>query len=304
MKSLLIGSLPLIILFVAFGILISLIFIIKFSIRKKKRRLPFTENFLRSPGQSLIKQIDDINDEISSYLFCALTLPIFVYAIHISQSYFGNAKETASRIITTAALAIGLIVFSAFKLMKSIFRRRELRLGCDGELVVGQELNQLMLNGYCVYHDFPADKFNIDHIVVGPAGVFAIETKARRKPISGNGTADAKVTYDGRQLKFPHKIEVKSIQQSKRQAKWLSQCLSKAIGTQVSTIPALLLPGWFVERIIAPDGLLVMNPKFFCSWVVRSKNRVLSQAAISQISHQLEQKCRDVKPVVNFERQK
>jgi len=35
-----------------------------------------------------------------------------------------------------------------------------------------------MLDGYHVYHDFPAERFNIDHVVVGPAGAFAIETKA------------------------------------------------------------------------------------------------------------------------------
>ncbi|MBA2430881.1 MAG: NERD domain-containing protein, partial [Chthoniobacterales bacterium] len=37
--------------------------------------------------------------------------------------------------------------------------------------------------GYHVFHDLRRDGFNIDHVVVGPAGVFAIETKFR----SGNG---------------------------------------------------------------------------------------------------------------------
>ncbi|MBU1055794.1 MAG: NERD domain-containing protein [Proteobacteria bacterium] len=40
--------------------------------------------------------------------------------------------------------------------------------------------------GYKVYHDFPAEKFNIDHIIIGPAGVYAVETKARQKPTTGN----------------------------------------------------------------------------------------------------------------------
>jgi hypothetical protein len=81
--------------------------------------------------------------------------------------------------------------------------RRITRLGYEGEVATGQELNQLMLHGYHVYHDFVADKFNIDHLVVGPAGVFAVETKARAKPTSNNRKEDAHVSYDGRCLHFP-----------------------------------------------------------------------------------------------------
>ena len=42
-----------------------------------------------------------------------------------------------------------------------------------------------------------ADKFNIDHVIIGPAGVYAVETKARRKPETGKGRSDARVVYDG-----------------------------------------------------------------------------------------------------------
>ncbi|MBN1547047.1 MAG: NERD domain-containing protein [Syntrophaceae bacterium] len=57
--------------------------------------------------------------------------------------------------------------------------RKNYRLGYEGEMATGQELNMLMLEGYHVFHDFPADRFNIDHIVVSPNGVIAIETKAK-----------------------------------------------------------------------------------------------------------------------------
>ena len=73
------------------------------------------------------------------------------------------------------------------KLLRLLNRRRKFRLGYEGELAVGQELNQLLREGYEVYHDFPADKFNIDHIIIGPAGVYAVETKARQKPTTGKG---------------------------------------------------------------------------------------------------------------------
>jgi hypothetical protein len=57
------------------------------------------------------------------------------------------------------------------------------RIGYDGELATAQELNQLMRHGYYVFHDLQAENFNIDHIVIGPAGVFAVETKSRSNDI-------------------------------------------------------------------------------------------------------------------------
>ena len=86
-----------------------------------------------------------------------------------------------------------------------------------------------MLDGYRVYHDFPGDKFNIDHIVVGPPGVFAVETKARSKPTSQDRKADAKVKYDGKCLRFPNATDVEFLEQAKRQAEWLSKWLRSAV---------------------------------------------------------------------------
>jgi len=57
--------------------------------------------------------------------------------------------------------------------------------GYDAELSVGQELNQLMRQGAVVFHDLPADGFNIDHVLISALGVFAIETKEYTKPKPG-----------------------------------------------------------------------------------------------------------------------
>ena len=60
-----------------------------------------------------------------------------------------------------------------------------------------------MLDGNQAYHDFPAEKFNIDHVVVGSKGIFAVEIKGRAKPDKNGGTEDATVIHDGQFLKFP-----------------------------------------------------------------------------------------------------
>jgi len=52
--------------------------------------------------------------------------------------------------------------------------------GAEGEEVVGEILESLTGDGWQVIHDVSFGKGNIDHIVVGPGGLFTVETKSRR----------------------------------------------------------------------------------------------------------------------------
>jgi Nuclease-related domain len=51
--------------------------------------------------------------------------------------------------------------------------------GAEGEEVVGGILEGLAAEGWHVIHDVSFGRGNIDHIVVGPGGIYTIETKSR-----------------------------------------------------------------------------------------------------------------------------
>jgi hypothetical protein len=287
--------LPVIFIWGIYFLLVGVVFFLKKYHERKKRRSPYTDKFLRSPGESLNRQIMEIDDEIMIYFVWVLTAPIMLYSTYISMLHFRGLQPSLSTIALICILGVGFIIYCFWKLIASLNKRRRYRLGYEGETAVGQELNQLMLDGYRVYHDFPAGKFNIDHIVVGPSGVFAVETKARSKTISANSTPDYMVKYDGKRLQFPNGTDVQAIEQAKRQAKSLSKWLQSATGERVSVRPVLVLPGWFVERT-ASGGIPVINPKKFRSIAKPIDGNILSESMISRIVHQLEQKCRDVEP--------
>ena len=286
---------PVILIFGIYAILASVLYLLRKYRQIKGHRSPFTDNFLRSPGESLNRQIMEVNDRITEYMFLVITVPVLFYAVYISSLHFGNSRLSTSIFTVFIIVGIGVIAFYLFKLIRMLNLRRSYQLGYEGEIAVGQELNQLMRDGYYVYHDFPAGKFNIDHIVVGTSGVFAVETKARSKPTSKDRKADAKVNYDGTRLQFPNGMDVKSIEQAKRQGEWLSKWLRSAVGEAVMVRPVVALPGWFVKRV-ASGGISVINPKNFRSIAKPKDGNFLSEQMISRIVHQLERKCRDVEP--------
>ena len=173
----------------------------------------------------------------------ALSALLLAHMPHVNWSHmqFG---------IGDALIAVLIVVVVGWSLRKMIGHAsqvRKYREGLDAELTVAQYLTQLIAEGGLVFHDFPADRFNIDHIVVGRSAVFAIETKSRRKP-EDKGREAARVKYDGKKLVFPTHVETKPIEQAQYQAEWLTKFLATGAGESVRVIPVVALPGWFVER--------------------------------------------------------
>lgn len=264
---------------------------------RKKSRTPFTENaLLRLPGHSLDLQIRDINEKLVSYIFMLLLFSIIITNSIVFIFLLQKQRITSSIFLLWVIVMLALLFF-IFKIVQSLFQKEKLKLGYFGELVTAEALSRLMPEGNYVFHDFPADNFNIDHIVVGLAGVFAIETKARSKVLSGDNKQAAKATYNGREIEFSNFKDTKYLEQAKRQAKWLTGWLKNATGESVKVFPVVCLPGFFVENKSAPNGIFVTNPKQLKN-VIRSKNiKNLDDKKIQRIVHQLDQKCRDVEIV-------
>jgi hypothetical protein len=144
-----------------------------------------------------------------------------------------------------------------------------------------------------VFHDVPGDgKWNIDHVVVGSAGVFAIETKSKTKRPGKKDERDHEAVFDGKAIHFPWGYDTEALEQARRNATWLANTLSKATGERVTAQPIVALPGWFVT-LKAKSDVKVLNGKQVPGFIARGPAK-LSPKVIQQIAYQLEQRCRDV----------
>jgi len=122
------------------------------------------------------------------------------------------------------------------------------------------------------------------------------------KPNRERGSFDAKVIFNGKNLQFPGWEERKCIEQARYQANWLSRWGSSAIGEDVRAKPVLALPGWFIDQK-CPCEVIIYNGKNPKAWAFVQKEVSFSDQLIQRISHQLDQRCRDVAPI-GYKREK
>jgi hypothetical protein len=262
--------------------------------KRRNVRPPVAEKMLRPPGESLRLKIRDLDEKIDfNLMMCLMSGGL------LGMSFYGASvqQKHAPSFLVIAILSIFVlpeIIFFSWRCFRLLKERANYRLGFDGERFVGELLNRLMLDGCHVFHDFPADKkWNIDHIVVAPTGVFVVETKTLRKQDAPPGKRDNTIMYDGRQLEFPHETHDYGLQQAKDNARWLSTWLASATGEKVIVRPILTFPGWWVESRTDADDIRVVNPKQIRA-AVFSYESSLSNDHRQRIIHQLDQKCRDV----------
>ncbi len=243
----------------------------------------------------LRSELENLQLDFSAYLALLIGLPLLIFSVYLSQSHFGGVPDTPGRWIFIVLIIVVAVLFFFVKLHRLSQRSLELRTGLEAEIAMGQELDQLMREGAVVFHDFPAEGFNIDHVVLTRGGMYAVETKGRMKLDRGGGKKDATVEFNGEVLSFPAWRDSETMEQAKRQAKWLKKWISSAVGEPIGVMPVVALPGWYVDRTGRGDVRVISGreaPALLNGW----QSDAFSEQMMKRIAHQLEQHCRDVEP--------
>lgn len=241
----------------------------------------------RTAGYGVASQIDSFGIDLGLLLGGTVMLPLFPFA-------FQNiSKSNDATFYMMLIICIAIDVFLVWKMHILARRRWRYLLGFDCEVCVGIELDQLMKQGYDVFHDVQMGNFNIDHLVIGPNGVFAVETKGRRKNIqkNANGSKEKqyKVVFENGQLHFPNWKEIKPIEQTTRQAKSVESWLNQSLGYEIGVMPVLVFPGWYVESKSKPL-FPILNQKQLIRTIPKLSSGLLTQVEIQQIANQVEQR--------------
>ncbi len=232
-----------------------------------KKKSPLKDNPLRLPGQSIQEQMSDfvLDHILVPYLIAA---GLVVWAGYEWAIELGFTRRVPPLIISILA-AIG-VSFFVWKLVRGHKKLKALKQGRDGERAVGQFLEDLRGKGNFVFHDVVGEGFNLDHVVIGPKGIFTIETKTISKPSKG----EAKVKYDGNMVTIlGFNPERNPITQAKAQAHWLKDLFLEETGKKVHIKPIIVYPGWYVEGPLGyKPEVEILNPRLLPAFIEKYSN--------------------------------
>lgn len=269
--------------------------------RTRKSRLPFGDDLklLRAPGETQLGLVHKLEDDSLLWLLGAALLPVITVIGLLSVTL--RLPATIQPVGAAITLLAGIAAFYAsarwFAGKTSEISNRY--LGYFGERIVGEHLEPLKTLGWRIFHDVPGvnngQAFNLDHVAVGPSGVFVVETKTRRKGGARPGFDDHKVYFDGHALVWPWGEDNHGLEQTERNAVWLASTLTTEMSGQVPVTPVLALPGWWVELKPSRDSreCCVVNPKALVKFLPSGPG-LLSSAQIDAIAAKLEARCRNV----------
>ena len=235
------------------------------------QRSPIKDKPLRQAGQSLEEERRAIwDDKIEPYLMVAL-LFVMLAALECWRWYDSRPPNP----VLFGLVALAWVALATWKVWRHRPNMKALQLGADGEKAVGQFLDRMRERQYQVFHDIVGPNFNLDHVLIGRAGVFTIETKTWTKPAKG----DARVTFkDGRLLAAGHAPDRDPIVQARAQAKWLGNLLMETTGKPFKAMPVIVFPGWFVEQSKdKPADLWVLEPKALPTFIDNEPTRLADQ---------------------------
>jgi hypothetical protein len=206
-----------------------------------------------------------INDTASSYFMAAAVLCVLAV-----MEWLGYLAHSPRHPIIFSGMALIGVTTAVWRVLAVRSRVRRLRLGRDGERVVGQFLERLRDSGAQVFHDVPGEGFNLDHVVISPRGIYAIETKTYSKPWPG-----AKIIVEGESLSIAGRTPDRDpIVQVSLAARWLEDKLQESTGKRFVVRGVVVFPGWFVEQRSRRERVWVLEPKMLPGFIEQEPETV------------------------------
>jgi hypothetical protein len=221
-------------------------------------------------------------------------LAVQVFAAIVNHIQPTNTTSPVHQIVppsTAHGLGLMFAVVAAIGMTRTLWGRRQSTeswgSGARGERIVAARLATLGGRGVMTIHDrrIPGSKANIDHIAVGPSGVYVIDAKVTKGKVSAKTTGPiwnrgpVKLFFGGRDRSS-------ALEGMSRQVDVVSKVLNNKFATNGASVqPMLVLVGaewgWFA-RPLRVRGVWVGWPKAMSQSVGRAGQ--LSPEAIRRIA--------------------
>ena len=147
---------------------------------------------LGQSGRYVSEEARKQSDLITQQFFITIGILGVIEGLVVSSILpIGRLPALVRMLFGIAALGAMVILVkrSTAKLSQLSKYRDALRRGADGELQVGRIVSNLP-DEFCVVNDLTTPFGNLDHVVVGPTGIFVLDAKNWRGVVSADGKGE------------------------------------------------------------------------------------------------------------------
>ena len=278
----------------------------------RNERPPQPTKILRPAGYSLSCRIDDLSERLNLAIIESVTAGAtlglllagiypFIEGLILRRFTFTQLRAEPGfyYVYSLLILTVSAIAWMTAAIVKAIQRKNEMRncrFGLRGEQAIAEELacKELLVAGYITFHDIPGDgAWNIDHVVIGPGGIYVLETKtrARRKPTRDQNDQD--VYFDGKVLQFPWCYDFKAVRQVERNAEWVRRFVAGFGPKDILVQPIIMVPGWFVKSQ-GRYPVMAMPANYLVKSCLLAAKRQYSPEQLQPLIRRFDERCRDL----------
>jgi Nuclease-related domain len=161
-------------------------------------------------------------------------------ALAVATALLGRAFGLHDPVFVASEVALLVTMFAISRYVLPVVERRD--RGAMAEEHVGGLLDGLADEHWRVFHDAGLGHGNVDHIVIGPAGAFSVETKSHPGPVRASkvhGSILEQARAQARVLEAVTEINVEPLIVYSRA--WVDRPMTRRKGVRI--VPARMLVG-------------------------------------------------------------
>jgi hypothetical protein len=214
----------------------------------------FPDAIMREAAQRFRDEFEALSRKQSAYLGACLTF-VFIFAVaHTFEARLLFAGYPAWQLYLLLATLLAAAGFALYRLVRTIRDWRRIRFLRDANIAIGHSLQRIAIGQGRVFHDVTTPAGMVDHILVGPGGVYAVNVVAHRAM-----RRESVQLVDG-ELRFKPDGTTIPIADIASRTTRLEQEFRDLLKNSVRVRSVIAVPGWHADSQ-SGDGHLVVNER-------------------------------------------
>ena len=214
----------------------------------------FPDAIMREAAQRFRDEFEALSRKQSTYLGACLTFVFIFVVAHTFEARQLFEGYPAWQLYLLLATLFAAAAFALYRLFRTISEWRKVRFLRDANIAIGHSLQRIAIGQGRVFHDISTPAGIVDHILVGPGGIYAVNVVARRAM-----RRESVQLVDG-ELRFKPDGATIPITDIAARTTRLEQEFRELLKNSVRVRSVIAVPGWHADSQ-SGDGHLVVNER-------------------------------------------